>query len=48
MRIYSSITWILLTALLTATAVQADPLKAIDDPRMDWYKDAKFGLMIHW
>jgi alpha-L-fucosidase len=48
MRLYSSIKWILLSALLTAPTVQADPLKAINDPRMDWYKDAKFGLMIHW
>lgn len=48
MRLYSSLMWVLLSALLTAPTIQADPLKANNDPRMDWYKDAKFGLMIHW
>jgi alpha-L-fucosidase len=48
MNVPSSLTRILLPALLTASALQADPLKSINDPRMEWYKDAKFGLMIHW
>ena len=26
----------------------ADPYKSVNDPRMDWFKDAKLGLMIHW
>ncbi|NJL19129.1 MAG: hypothetical protein HC901_02190 [Bdellovibrionaceae bacterium] len=31
-----------------AGSASADPYQSINDPRMDWYKAAKFGLMIHW
>jgi len=34
-----------LVAILATTSLYA---KSSNDPRMDWYKDAKFGLMIHW
>ena len=37
-----------LLLLLAASPLHADPLKSINDPRMNWYKEAKFGLMIHW
>ena len=29
-------------------SASADPYKSMDDPRMDWYMAAKFGMMIHW
>jgi len=39
---------LLLTLLFVTTLVSADPYKSIKDPRMQWYMDAKLGLMIHW
>jgi alpha-L-fucosidase len=38
---------IVLLPLLT-TSLSADPSDSLNDPRMNWYKAAKFGLMIHW
>ena len=38
---------IVLLPLLT-TSLSADPYDSLNDPRMNWYKAAKFGLMIHW
>lgn len=43
-----SITRILLSAVFAASAAHADPLTSINDQRMAWFKEAKFGLMIHW
>lgn len=34
--------------IMLSGSASADPYKSMDDPRMDWYKAAKFGLMIHW
>lgn len=49
MSIKTFITSTLLMAAVAASPLAfADPLKSISDPRMDWFKDAKFGLMIHW
>ncbi len=43
------ITALLFFAFVTLTrSVSADPYDSLNDPRMDWYKAAKFGLMIHW
>jgi hypothetical protein len=33
---------------LLSSSLYADPYDSLNDPRMDWYKAAKFGLMIHW
>ncbi|MGB0372184.1 MAG: alpha-L-fucosidase [Opitutales bacterium] len=33
---------------LITQSIFADPYEAINDPRMEWYMAAKFGLMIHW
>jgi alpha-L-fucosidase len=40
----------LFTLLFVAACGQTnpDPDKSIDDPRMQWYMDAKLGLMVHW
>jgi alpha-L-fucosidase len=32
----------------TNNITKADSIKALHDKRMEWFRDAKFGLMIHW
>lgn len=38
---------LVITALLVGT-VEAQLQKSYNDPKMDWWKDAKFGMFIHW
>ena len=44
----NKLTTLVLGLSVLVSGSYADPLKSINDPRMDWYRDAKFGLMIHW
>ncbi len=48
MRLVSVFFLMVLTILLQpATIAHAQKSKA-DDPKMDWWKEAKFGMFIHW
>lgn len=38
---------VLLCAMLIASTVQAES-SATDDNRMDWWREARFGMFIHW
>src|SRR6478752_3618199 len=39
---------LLLTALATAGRATAQPAPAVRDAAREWFRDAKFGLFIHW
>jgi len=39
---------VLLTQKIYAQLVGGVPASKVDDPKMSWWKEAKFGLFIHW
>jgi len=42
------ITLIIVLLALAATVCSADETKAQRDARMAWWREAKFGMFIHW
>jgi len=48
-RLFSPLLLAVLGALLALTSCAATPReKQAPDPRLDWWRDARFGMFIHW
>jgi len=50
MKIGILINWVFVCTVITGTAQNVETKIATpkDDPKMQWWKDAKFGMFIHW